>query len=168
MTSPDDPLADRLGGARSKPLVLILCTGNSCRSQMAEGFLRRFHGHRFAVRSAGTKPADAVHPLAVRVMAEAGVGIHDALPTRLGEYLGRLPVRHLLIVCDHASETCPRIWPGAVTRHVLPFDDPAAVEGTEDQKLAVFRRVRDEIETAMTAYDPKQTEGDLVAAEATR
>lgn len=156
------------GPERSKPLVLILCTGNSCRSQMAEGFLCTFQGDRFAVRSAGTKPAEAVHPLAVRVMAEAGVDIGDALPTRLREYLGRLPVRHLIIVCDQASESCPRIWPGAVSRHFLPFDDPAEAGGTEEQKLAVFRRVRDEIETAMRAYDPKQPEGDMVAAEALR
>nr|WP_206678712.1 arsenate reductase ArsC [Alienimonas chondri] len=147
-------------------MVLILCTGNSCRSQMAEAFLRQYQGDRFAVRSAGTKPAEAVHPLAVRVMGEIGIDLSAAVPTRLRDFLGRLPVRHLVIVCDQAGESCPRIWPGAVTRHLLPFDDPAEAEGTEEQQLAVFRRVRDEIETAMKAYDPKQPEGDMIAAEA--
>ena len=154
---------DRTDAERGKPMVLILCTGNSCRSQMAEAFLRKHHGDRLAVRSAGTQPTAEVHPLAVKVMAEAGVDIGGAVPKNSAEFLGHQPVRHLLIVCDRASQTCPRVWPGAVTRHYLPFDDPAHAEGSDDQKLAVFRRVRDEIETAMRAFDPKQVEGDLNA-----
>ena len=146
---------------QGKPMVLVLCTGNSCRSQMAEGFLRKYHGDRFAVRSGGTDPAPEVHPLAVKVMAEAGIDLSDARPKNSGEFLGKLPVRHLLIVCDRASQTCPRVWPGAVTRHYVPFDDPAHAEGTEDEKLAFFRRVRDEIDAAMKAWTPEQEGGRL-------
>ena len=141
------------------PIVLILCTGNSCRSQMAEGFLREYHGDHFAVHSAGTSPAAEVHPLAVKVMAETGIDLSDARPKNSAEFLGRLPVKHLLIVCDRASQSCPRVWPGAMTRHYLPFDDPAEATGTEEQKLAVFRRVRDEIETAMKSWNPRQEAG---------
>lgn len=151
---------------RQKPMVLVLCTGNSCRSQMAEGFLRKYRGDRFTVRSGGTDPASEVHPLAIRVMGEVGIDLRDAKPKNSGDFLGHLPVRHLIIVCDRASATCPRVWPGAVTRHYLPFGDPAHAEGTEEQKLAIFRRVRDEIETAMKAWDPKQVEGDMNRPEA--
>ena len=154
---------DRTDEGRGKPMALILCTGNSCRSQMAEAFLRKYHGDRLAVRSAGTDPAGEVHPLAVRVMAEAGIDLAGARPKNLGDFLGRQPVRHLLIVCDRASQTCPRVWPGSATRHYLPFDDPAHAEGTDEQVLAVFRRVRDEIETAMRAFHSWQTQGDLNA-----
>ena len=94
-------------------------------------------------------------------MAEVGIDISDAKPKNSGDFLGRLPVRHLLIVCDRASMSCPRTWPGAVTRHYLPFEDPAHAEGSDEQVLAVFRRVRDEIEAAMKAFDPKQVEGDM-------
>ena len=161
MPSPHDPTDAEQG----KPMALILCTGNSCRSQMAEAFLREHHGDRLTVRSAGTSPAAEVHPLAVKVMAEAGFDISAAAPKELGDFLGRQPVRHLLIVCDRASASCPRVWPGAATRHYLPFDDPAHAEGTDGQVLAVFRRVRDEIETAMKAFHPWQAEGDLNARE---
>ena len=146
---------------RGTPMVLVLCTGNSCRSQMAEGFLRKHHGDRLTVRSGGTQPADEVHPLAVQVMAEVGIDISEARPKNSGDFLGRLPVRHLLIVCDRASMSCPRVWPGTLSRHYLPFEDPAHAEGTDDEKLAVFRRVRDEIEAAMRSFDPKQAEGDM-------
>lgn len=152
----------------AKPNILILCTGNSCRSQMAEAFLRKFQGDRFEVRSGGTRPAPEVHPLAIRVMGEVGVDLGDAAPKDSGDFLGTLPVRHLVIVCDRASRSCPRVWPGAFTRHFLPFDDPAEAEGDEERKLTVFRRVRDEIETAMRAFDPKQSDGDMNAGEGGR
>lgn len=136
----------------AKPNILVLCTGNSCRSQMAEGFLRHHAGDRFNVVSAGTRPAERVHPLAVRVMAEAGVDIAGQKPTDVKEYLGRLPVRYLIIVCDSAHEECPRVFPGVMNRLFWPFDDPAALQGSESEVLAGFRRIRDEIRTKIVAW----------------
>ena len=144
-----------VGAIGRKPMVLVLCTGNSCRSQMAEGFLRKRHGDKYDVGSAGTDPKPEVHPLAVRVMSDAGIDISHQRPESLMDYLGRAPVRHLLIVCDKAHGTCPRIWPGAYTRDYMPFDDPAEAEGTEQERLAVFRRVRDEIGRAMRDWEPQ-------------
>ena len=137
-----------------KPMVLILCTGNSCRSQMAEGFLRKHAGDRWDVRSAGTDPKEAVHPMAIRVTDEVGIDSREQRPESTRQYLGRQPVRHIIIVCDKANQTCPRIWPGAASRTYLPFDDPADARGTDEEKLAVFRRVRDEIGAAMRAWEP--------------
>ena len=139
---------------RKKPIVLILCTGNSCRSQMAEGFLREYHADQFEPHSAGTDPKDAVHPLAVQVMREVGIDISQQRPKDLRTYLGREAVKHLVIVCDKANDTCPRVWPGAFTRSYMPFDDPADAEGNEGEILAVFRRVRDEIGQALRAWSP--------------
>src|SRR5687768_14492127 len=121
--------------AMSKANVLVLCTGNSCRSQMAEGWIRQLAPDRFEVHSAGTKPADRVHPLAVQVMAEIGIDIGEQHPKDVKQYLGRLPVRHLLIVCASADEECPRIFPGMMNRHFIPFDDPAALEGSPGELL---------------------------------
>lgn len=131
----------------SKPNILILCTGNSCRSQMAEGFLNQLAGDRFNVFSAGTDPAERVHPLAVEVMAEKDIDISGNRPTDVGKYLGRKAVRHLIIVCAGANERCPRIFPGMLNRLFWPFDDPAAFEGTPDEQLEKFRSVRDQIES---------------------
>ena len=131
-----------------KPIVLILCTGNSCRSQMAEGFLRHFQSDKFEPHSAGTEPQPRVHPLAIKVMAEVGIDLSGQRPKNLGEYLGRAPVRHLLIVCDKANGTCPRIWPGAYTRAYMPFDDPprlAKGAKDDDEAMVHYRLVRDEI-----------------------
>jgi arsenate reductase (thioredoxin) len=128
-----------------KQMVLILCTGNSCRSQMAEGFLKKYQGDQYDVESAGTDPKSEVHPLAVRVMNEIGIDISDHRPKTLMAFLGKAPVRHLLIVCDNANGTCPRIWPGTYTRAYLPFNDPAAFVGSEEATLEEFRRVRDQI-----------------------
>lgn len=139
----------------AKPMVLILCTGNSCRSQMAEGFLRKYHGDQYDVHSAGVEPKDHVHPLAVEVMAEAGVDISAQRPKALEGYLGHKPVRHLLIVCDKAGESCPRVWPGAYTRSYMPFDDPDKLTGSDEVKRDGFRRVRDEIETSMKSWQPE-------------
>jgi arsenate reductase (thioredoxin) len=135
-------------------LVLILCTGNSCRSQMAEAFLRKYQGDKYEVASAGTDPKPVVHPLAVKVMAEVGIDISRARPKAIRDFLGRAPVRHLLIVCNNANNTCPRIWPGTYSRKYMPFDDPADAEGSEEQKLVLFRRVRDEIEQMMKVWKP--------------
>jgi arsenate reductase len=138
-----------------KPMVLILCTGNSCRSQMAEGFLRAYQGDKFEVASAGTDPKPEVHPLALRVMEEIGIDISPQTPKPLLGFLGKAPVRHLLIVCDKANGSCPRIWPGAYTRDYMPFDDPAEAVGTRDEVLREFRRIRDEIGRAMHQWTPQ-------------
>ncbi|MGF1634364.1 MAG: arsenate reductase ArsC [Phycisphaerae bacterium] len=141
-----------------KPMVLILCTGNSCRSQMAEGFLRHYQGDEFDAHSAGTDPAARVHPLAVQVMDEVGIDISAQRPKALKDYLGKQPVRHVLVVCDRAGETCPRIWPGTWSIRQMPFEDPAEATGTDEEVLAVFRRVRDEIAQAMQAWHPDTAE----------
>ena len=138
-----------------KPLILVLCTGNSARSQMAEGFLRKYKGGRFSVASAGTEPKSEVHPLAVRAMKEIAIDISGQRPKNSRDFLGKATVRHVLIVCDNANRSCPALWPGAFSRTFMPFDDPAAAVGTEEQRLAVFRRVRDEIDAAMSKWDPE-------------
>lgn len=133
-----------------KPLVLILCTGNSCRSHMAEGVLRAAAGDFLEVASAGSEPAGYVHPLAITVMREIGVDISGHRSKHLNEFLGR-PVETVITVCDNAAQACPT-FPGQVNRHHWPFDDPAKATGTEAEKLAVFRRVRDEIRRVVEAY----------------
>lgn len=137
-----------------KPLILVLCTGNSARSQMAEGLLRRHVGERFDIGSAGTEPKEQVHPLAVRAMREIGIDISAHRPKHVTEFLGAKAVQHVLIVCDGANQTCPRVWPGAFSRTFMPFDDPAAVVGSDDDRLAAFRRARDEIDQTVRTWDP--------------
>lgn len=132
--------------------ILVLCTGNSCRSQMAEGFLRQAAGDAFNVYSAGTEPKDEVHPLAVQVMAEVGIDISGQRPKGVREYLGRLPIRYLIIVCSGANEACPQIFPGLSERLFWPFDDPASFEGPPDETLEEFRRVRDEIDARVLEW----------------
>lgn len=123
--------------------VLILCTGNSCRSQMAEGFLASFDA-RLRVQSAGTKPAARVHPLAVQVMGEAGIDISGRSPQQVDQFLAE-PFDCVITVCDHANETCP-VFTGRVRQRLhIGFEDPAEATGTPDRVLEVFRRVRDEI-----------------------
>ncbi len=127
-----------------KPIVLFVCTHNSARSQMAEGWLRHLAGDRFEARSAGVEPG-TLNPLAVRAMQEVGIDISSHRAEGIAAYLGRVPVAYLVVVCDKASQTCPRIWPGVRDRFFWPFDDPSSAAGDEEQKLALFRRVRDEI-----------------------
>ena len=138
-----------------KPIALILCTGNSARSQMAEALLRKHQGNKYEVHSAGTDPKDEVHPLAVQVMKEIGIDISRQRPKSLTTYFGHMPVKHLIIVCDRANQSCPRAWPGAYTRSYLPFEDPAHVEGKTEEKLNAFRRIRDEIDQAMKTFEPE-------------
>ncbi len=123
--------------------VLILCTGNSCRSQMAEGWVNHLLGDRWEAHSAGTQPAAAVHPLAVRVMAEVGVDISRAVPEHVGRYLDE-PWDLVITVCDSARESCP-VFPRPVAQQHISFPDPAAAQGSEAERLAVFRAVRDDI-----------------------
>jgi arsenate reductase (thioredoxin) len=93
-------------------------------------------------------------------MKEVGIDISAARPKAVKDFLGHAPVAHVLIVCDHADGTCPRVWPGAFSRTFMPFDDPAAATGTEEQQLAVFRRVRDEIDQAVQRWDPAAAKAD--------
>lgn len=133
-----------------KPLVLILCTGNSCRSHLAEGILRAAAGDFLEVASAGSKPAGYVHPLAIRALHEIGIDISAHTSKHLDEFTAR-PVETVITVCGNADQVCP-VFPGQLNRHHWPFDDPAHAAGTDDEKFAVFRRVRDEIRRVFTAY----------------
>ena len=122
--------------------VLFLCTHNSARSQMAEGLLRAWASDRFEAYSAGVE-ATEVRPLAIRAMAEIGIDITAQTSKRLDAYLGQ-PFRYAITVCDEAREACP-FFPGAERQLHWSFDDPSAATGSEEERLAVFRRVRDEI-----------------------
>jgi len=133
-----------------KPLVLILCTGNSCRSHLAEGILRAAAGDFLEVASAGSKPAGYVHPLAIRALHEIGIDISAHTSKHLDEFTAR-PVETVITVCGNADQVCP-VFPGQLNRHHWPFDDPAHAVGSEEEKMAVFRRVRDEILRVFTAY----------------
>ena len=135
----------------SKPNVLILCTGNSARSQMAEGLMRKHAGHLFDAYSAGTSPKP-INPLAVRAMAEIGFDISGHRSKDIAEYLGRLPVRHLLVVCSNAQSSCPTVWPGVLTRTYWDLPDPAAAAGTDEEKLEVFRESRDDLEARIVKW----------------
>ncbi|HLG14901.1 MAG TPA: arsenate reductase ArsC [Blastocatellia bacterium] len=126
----------------AKQRVLFLCTGNSCRSQMAEGLLREIAGERFEVASAGTNPT-AVNPMAVRAMAEVSVDISSHRSKSVDEMADK-PFDCVITVCDRARDACP-IFPGAGEQLHWSLDDPAEAMGTEDDRMAVFRRVRDEI-----------------------
>jgi arsenate reductase len=134
----------------TKPLILVLCTGNSCRSHLAEGILKTALGDAFSVASAGSKPAGYVHPLAIAAMQEIGIDISSHRSKHLDEFL-REQVETVITVCGNADQACP-MFPGQVNRHHFPFDDPAHAVGTEEEKLAVFRRVRDEIRRVFEAY----------------
>jgi arsenate reductase len=134
----------------SKPTVLILCTGNSCRSHLAEGVLRAVAGDILDVESAGSKPAGYVHPLAIAAMKEIGLDISGHRSKPLSEFIDR-KIETVITVCGNADAACP-IFPGQVNRHHWPFDDPAHATGTEEEQLAVFRRVRNEIRRTFTAY----------------
>ena len=133
-----------------KPTILILCTGNSCRSQMAEGFLRAAAGDLVNVQSAGSNPTGQVHPLAIQVMAEVRIDISGHRSKHLKEFLGQ-PVHTVITVCGHADQACPA-FPGQVTRYHWPCEDPFHAAGTEEEILSCFRRVRDEMRRVFEAY----------------
>jgi len=134
-----------------RPRVLFLCTGNSARSQMAEAFLNRYAPHAYEAYSAGLEPK-GIHPLTVMVMAEAGIDIGRHRSKPLSEYMGRLLFAYLITVCGHADANCPAVFPGLGERLHWDFEDPAAFEGTEEEKLAEFRRVRDRIEERIISW----------------
>jgi arsenate reductase (thioredoxin) len=132
------------------PTVLILCTGNSCRSHMAEGILRAAAGDLLDVQSAGSNPTGYVHPLAIKALAEIGIDISAHHSKHMDEFLSQ-DVETVITVCGNADQACP-MFPGQLNRHHWGFDDPAHATGSEDEQMAVFRRVRDEIHKVFEAY----------------
>jgi arsenate reductase len=130
--------------------ILILCTGNSCRSHIAEGILRTALGEGYVVASAGAKPAGYVHPLSIKVMAEIGIDLSEHRSKHVDEFLDG-QVTTAIFVCGNADQVCPP-FPGLAHRHFWGFDDPAHAAGTEEEQLQVFRRVRDEIRRVFEAY----------------
>jgi len=133
-----------------KPTVLILCTGNSCRSHMAEGILRQAAGDFLNVRSAGSNPAGYVHPKAIQVMTEIGIDLSKHTSKSMDEFLGQ-KVDTVITVCGNADQACP-MFPGQVHRYHWGFDDPARASGTEEEILQQFRQVRDQIALVFNAY----------------
>jgi arsenate reductase len=128
-----------------KKRVLFLCTGNSARSQMAEAFLRKYGSERYEAYSAGLEPK-GVNPYTVRVMNEAGIDLSENRSKGVNEYLGKVLFQYLITVCDDAEKNCPSVWPGVNTRMHWSFEDPAAFRGTDEEKLAKFREIRNQIE----------------------
>jgi arsenate reductase (thioredoxin) len=125
--------------------ILVLCTGNSCRSQMAEGFIRSF-SREFSVFSAGTHPEKEVNTFAVAVMKEKGIDISSQIPQNVNEFVND-SFDYVITVCDYAREVCP-VFIGPVKHRIhVGFEDPALAKGTDEEKMAVYRKVRDEIET---------------------
>ena len=144
-----------------KPSVLILCTGNSCRSHMAEGILRAAAGDMIDVFSAGSKPAGYVHPLSIKVLAEIGIDISKHTSKHMNEFLSR-DITAVVTVCGNADQLCPT-YPGQLNRHHWGFDDPAHAQGTEEEVLNEFRRVRDQIRLVFGAYAAGLREGRVMA-----
>jgi arsenate reductase len=135
----------------TKKQVMILCTGNSCRSQMAEGLINARLGEAFAAYSAGTKPSGYVHPKAVTVMQELGIDLSQNTSQSTDEFQGH-HFDYVITVCDSANENCP-VWLGqAGTRTHIGFPDPAEATGTEEEILAQFRQVRDDIAAQVLGY----------------
>lgn len=130
--------------------ILVLCTGNSCRSQMAPGFLQSFDSHQ-EVYSAGTSPAEHVHPLAISVMAEVGIDISHHVPRNVKEYLDE-PWDYVITVCGGANETCPTFVGKVGKRIHIGFDDPSNVVGSKEHVISEFRRVRDDIRKAFRNF----------------
>lgn len=133
-----------------KPTVLILCTGNSCRSHLAEGLLRASAGDILNVQSAGSKPAGYVHPLSIKVMQEIGIDLSKHHSKHMDQFLNQ-NVETVITVCGNADQACP-MFPGQLNRHHWPFVDPAHAKGSEEEVLDVFRQVRDEIKRVFEAY----------------
>jgi len=140
-----------------KPTVLILCTGNSCRSHMAEGILKNAVGDLVDVHSAGSKPAGYVHQKSIEVLREIGIDVSNHTSKHMNEFLDR-PIHTVITVCGNADQACP-MFPGQVHRHHWGFDDPAHATGTEAEILGEFRRVRNEIRLVFEAYAAGLREG---------
>jgi len=145
----------------TRPLVLILCTGNSCRSHLAEGILRHAAGDLIEVASAGSNPAGYVHPKSIEVLKEIGIDISGHHSKHLNEFLDR-PVDTVITVCGNADQACP-MFPGQVNRYHWGFNDPAHAQGTEEEVLEEFRRVRDQIRLVFEAYAAGLKKGSQIA-----
>ena len=135
----------------SKTRVLFLCTGNSARSQMAEAFLNKYAGERFEAHSAGLEPK-GINPLTIKVMNEVGVDMSTHTSKGVDTYLGKVLFQYLVTVCDNAEKNCPTVWPGVNHRLHWSFEDPAAFDGTDNEKLEKFRQVRDQIEQKVKVW----------------
>ena len=135
---------------QAKPTVLILCTGNSCRSHMAEGILRNVAGDVLDAQSAGSDPAGFVHPLAIRALADISIDISGNTSKHMRDFLQH-DVETVITVCDNADQACPT-FPGQANRHHWPFPDPAKTKGSEEEIWKVFEQVRDDIRRVFTDY----------------
>ena len=135
--------------------VLFLCTGNSARSQMAEAFLRKYGANRFEAHSAGLEPK-GLNPFTVKAMGEIGIDVSGQTSKAVDTYLGKMLFQYLITVCDDADKNCPTTWPGVSHRMHWSFQDPAAFEGSDEEKLAKFREVRDLIEARIKAWLTEQ------------
>ena len=145
-----------MDGYMSKQKILFLCTGNSARSQMAEAFVRKYADDRFEAHSAGLEPK-GLNLLTVKVMDEIGIDISGQTSKGVETYLGKMLFQYLVTVCDDADQNCPTAWPGINTRMHWSFQDPAAVEGSEEEKLEKFREVRDLIEVKIKNWLAEQS-----------
>ena len=134
----------------SKPKVLILCTGNSCRSHIAEGILRNAASELIEVASAGSNPSGYVHPKAVTALDEIGIDISSHTSKHMNDFLNQ-DIHTVITVCGNADQECPT-YPGQFHRHHWGFEDPAHAEGSEDEVMEVFRKVRNEIKLVFEAY----------------
>jgi len=139
----------------SKKRVLILCTGNSCRSQMAEALINDRLGDTWEAVSAGTKPADQANPLAIKALNEIGVDTEGSQPQHINDFKGQAFDR-VITVCDDAAENCP-VWSGQGTKVHIGFIDPSDATGTDEEVMAVFRQVRDEIDDQILSYLREQS-----------
>jgi arsenate reductase len=138
--------------------VLVLCTGNSCRSQMAEGWINHALGARWSARSAGTRPTERVAPLAIDAMSEVGIDISKAVPESVERYLDA-SWDLVVTVCDSARESCP-VFPRPVESIHVSFPDPAEAQGTDEERMAVFRAVRDSIRERLLPELERRTEAE--------
>jgi arsenate reductase len=145
----------------NKPVVLFVCTGNSARSQMAEGLLRKHAGDRFDAKSAGTEPK-GLNPFSVEAMKEIGIDISGHRSKNLKELMSKVTVQYAIFVCSSADDRCPSLAEFTGERLYWPFEDPAAATGSHDEKLALFRQVRDQIDARIVEWLAElRTAGEL-------
>ncbi len=139
----------------TKIKVLFLCTGNSARSQMAEAFLRKYAAEQYEAFSAGLEPA-GINPYTLQVMQEINVDMNSQYSKHVSEYMGKLHFGYLITVCSQADKNCPAVFPGVGKRLHWDLEDPAAISGTEEEKLLKFRQVRDQIAAKIRSWLAEQ------------